>query len=120
MIIFFMWNGNGIIMAQEVILSEAATTGVAMDRTAESLAREIAWFAKIVNERLEKYFPDEQLEVPPEKEQSWINKILRRKPEKSTSNSKEEGTTIQNLDHLVIPDLADDHSVYADFVKYYK
>lgn len=115
-----MWNGNGIIMAQEVILSEAATTGVAMDRNAESLAREIAWFAKIVNERLEKYFPDEQLEVPPEKEQSWINKILRRKPEKSTSNSKEEGTTIQNLDHLVIPDLADDHSVYADFVKYYK
>lgn len=107
-------------MAQEVILSEAEMTGVAMDRNAESLAREVAWFAKVVNERLQNYFPNEHLEVPPEKEQSWISKILNRKPEKFTTTSNEEGTTIQNLNHIGIPELSDDHSVYAEFVNYYK
>src|SRR5690554_3918465 len=107
-------------MAQEVILSEAEMTGIAMDRNAESLAREIMWFAQVVNERLKNYFPEENFEVPPEKEQSWINKILKRKSDKLEKKNKEEGTTISDLNNIVIPDLGEDHSVYAEFVNYYK
>jgi hypothetical protein len=107
-------------MGQEIILSEAKMTSTAMDSNAETLAREIIWFVSVVNERLQDYFPKENIAIPPEKERSWINKILNRTAEKEVEKRIQEGSKIQGLDKLVLPDLANDHSVYAEFVNYYK
>ena len=80
-----------------------STTADRIGMNADSLAREITWLATVVNERLSEYLPKEKLDamtmhptaslvVPP------------------TDDEKPE---------LLPPDLKDDHSVYADFVRYY-
>jgi hypothetical protein len=114
-----MLNGKNESMGQEIILSESAMTAAPLDRNAETLAREIAWFARVVNERLQDYFPREKFEIQQEEEHSWINKILNRgTPKGASTQSAKDPSTIP--DTISIPDLANDTSIYAEFVNYYK
>jgi hypothetical protein len=114
-----MLSGKYNSMGQDLIVSEAGMTGSPLDRNAETLAREIAWFARVVNERLQDYFPREKLEIQEEKEYSWINKILNRTDSRKQPH-EETHTTDRLYDKSSIPDLAQDTSVYAEFVNYYK
>ncbi len=114
-----MLNGKHNSMGQDLIVSEAGMTGSPLDRNAETLAREIAWFARVVNERLQDYFPKEKLEIQQEKEHGWINKILNRSPVTKASHP-DNLTTVGLGESIPIPDLTQDTSVYAEFVNYYK
>lgn len=106
---------------EEKLTAEAAPQDNRLNQNAESLAREITWFAQVVNARLRTYFPKEAMsegqEPQEEKHHSWWDKILHPKseilllPEKSESLNAQETTP---------PDLSTDQSVYAEFVKYYQ
>ncbi|MFL5740593.1 MAG: ATP-binding protein [Flavisolibacter sp.] len=73
-------------------------TSEKIDQNAESLAREITWFASVVKERLSDYLSQEKKD--------------------STTSPQGSGVTGTNMIDTP-PDLSDDHSVYADFVRYY-
>jgi len=66
-------------------------TGTKLGQNAQSLANEVSWFVKRVNERLQQYFS--------ETEHSGI---------------------VAPADDIAAPDLSNDPSVYAEFVNYYR
>jgi hypothetical protein len=75
-----------------------------LQRNAASLGRELTWFARVVNARLEEHFKQDSINASP----------------------PADVTTLPAEHHLVQeqtplpPPLQDDDSVYAEFVKYYK
>ena len=93
-----------------------------LDENAQSLVLEITWFAKVVNERLDVYFEDSKIETKEPKEHSWTDKLFNKK-----INGQANGTTFSannnkvnpEIKELIAPDLSNDQSVYAGFVKYY-
>jgi len=77
-----------------------------IDQNAETLAREIMWFVNVVNKKLLDFFPAEKMYLSADKEKSEI-----------IVNSDDITPAITDVP---IPDLSNDHSVYSDFVSYYK
>jgi hypothetical protein len=77
-----------------------------IDQNAETLAREITWFVNVVNKKLLDFFPAEKLYLSADKEKSEV-----------IVNSDDITPAITDIP---IPDLSNDHSVYSDFVSYYK
>jgi hypothetical protein len=73
-----------------------------LHRNAETLTREINWFANVVNSRLREFFPDDRRDV---KEERTGNEIM-----------DSRGFILAEAS---MPQLSDDHSNYADFVSYY-
>jgi hypothetical protein len=76
-----------------------------LSQNAEALTKEITWFVRVVNTRLRDFFPNEKLHTGGDQASSEI--II----------PADEGKTVAAIR---APDLDDDHSVYAEFVKYYK
>ncbi|WP_094572901.1 ATP-binding protein [Mucilaginibacter xinganensis] len=72
---------------------------------AETLTREVTWFVNVVNKKLMDFFPAEKLHLNNDAE----------RPEIVSSSG---GTT--KFADVAMPDLSNDHSVYSDFVSYYK
>lgn len=100
------------------------TTSPTPDRlelNALSLAREITWFARVVNARLADYFPGREIEIKPEKEQPRVMKLFRRKTAETpvVASVKIEKPAMEDT-NMNPPDLTGDPSVYAEFVNYYK
>ena len=77
-----------------------------IDQNAETLAREITWFVNVVNKKLLDFFPAEKLYLSADKEKSEV-----------IVNADDITPAITDIP---IPDLSNDHSVYSDFVSYYK
>jgi hypothetical protein len=75
----------------------------ALTRNAETLTREITWFVNAVNKRLRDFLPVNKAEA---KEDQERNDII--------------PATGYILADAPAPDLSNDHSVYADFINYYK
>jgi hypothetical protein len=93
-----------------------------LSQNAESLAREITWFAQYVNARLNQYLPKEVVRANGEpleesKHTGWWGRMIHPKSEPLLLPEKTESTEIEEI---IAPDLTEDHSVYAEFVKYYK
>jgi len=78
----------------------------AIDQNAETLAREITWFVNLVNKKLLEFFPANKLYLNADKEKTEI--II---------DAADPNPAIADI---LIPDLINDHSVYSDFVTYYK
>ena len=119
-----------------------------LDQNAESLAREISWFAKVVNAALTAYFPKEKpggaiqknydlpilardVEKQEAEKPGWFTRIVgsrshgqpKEKPELLVEEKQTPliiSTEEITKEDIVAPDLGNDHSVYADFVNYYK
>ena len=93
------------------------------DLNAESLVREIAWFARVVNDRLREHCPKPRpAERPEEKRCGWLGKLCsgghRHRPQApETANERHEETAFAIAPP---PDLSQDRSVYAELVNYYK
>ena len=90
-------------MTFEAKLDNRATINL-LNQNAESLANEINWFARVVNARLAQHLPNQSLQVHEDRERSEIVTV---NPEKAV------------IEDISVPDLSNDHSVYADFVRYY-
>jgi hypothetical protein len=106
---------------EETVITDKDTKENLLILNAESLAREINWFAGFVNARLNDYFPNEKREIPDQKDQRWLDKILNRKNDiKDTGSARIGSESNRQAKETVMPDLAEDHSVYAEFVNYYK
>lgn len=99
-----------------------------LTRNAASLAREIGWFARLVNVRLKSYFPEKEIkeiEIKPEKDPGLMQKLFaRKKPDPGPGGAM---ATLINVEQPVSgnidttpPDLSGDHSVFAEFINYYK
>ena len=113
-----------------------------LSKNAESLSKEISWFAKTVNAKLDAYFqtaPVQQydlavlakdIEMPEQESSKWFTWITGAKHHSAKGKVQvlEEDpqpsviiTPQQNIPQdISTPDLTNDHSVYADFVNYYK
>ena len=85
-------------------------------QNAESLACEINWFAKIVNQRLQVYFEKDELENDKNGKSNGMENFFKKITHKITH------LNICNRDQkdLSPPDLSSHNSVYAQFVKYYQ
>jgi hypothetical protein len=103
---------------EKTVIVQKESDSNQINLNAESLTREINWFARVVNTRLQDYFPKKKLEIQEEKGQSWFNKILNGKKEPKSVVGIDE-TDPKEID-TPVPDLSGDQSVYADFVNYYK
>lgn len=98
-----------------------------LSRNADSLAREISWFARFVNARLTRYFPPEPAPLPHSNEPAvaeakttnWWSRLIHTKEEPLLLPETTGGAAIAEMD-TTPPDLTNDQSVYAEFVKYYK
>lgn len=75
-------------------------------QNADTLTREITWFVNVVNKKLKDFYPADKLYISGDREKTEliINTVI------SDDTSAD----------VLVPDLTDDHSVYADFVNYYK
>jgi len=108
-------------MDYEETVSQEPASNDRLSKNADSLAHEIKWFANVVNARLREYFPKEKLVVPQEKEQGWLDRVLNRKADKIETKTEGDIQDIENLEaNTTAPDLTNDNSVYAEFVKYYQ
>lgn len=108
---------------EDTLATEAAGRTNSLNQNAETLSREINWFAQYVNSHLKNYFPKEivteKIEFAPEEKSSgWWSKLIHTKntgplllPEK---------TAVAEIIDATPPNLTNDRSVYAEFVKYYK
>lgn len=94
-----------------------------LHENAASLANEINWFARVVNQRLRTYFPEQELEPAPQKDSDWTSQLIHRKAE--NGQHTEGGTMLladaatKVEDTIAPPNIEQDGSVYAEFVKYY-
>ncbi len=70
-------------------------------KNAESLAREMSWFATVVNTRLDQHFAKENAHA------------------QSSAMDIADEAGIENFQSQAPPDLEKDNSIYAEFVKYY-
>lgn len=103
-------------MEETEIIENANST---LQQNAACLQKEIEWFASVVNERLAELNPTAPAIAEPEVEkQSRVKKLLGFKPKpvaKPIIN-----TADQPQLKIPLPDLTNDPSVYAEFVRYYK
>ena len=100
-------------------VATAVDAGLRMDLNAEALAREIRWFAQVANDRLRDYFPKPVTEVPQENDPKWYERLV----SKSRRVDVLPGASVPlalGYSGATQPDLANDRSVYAEFVNYYK
>lgn len=107
---------------EETLLPDEIGKPNLLSQNAESLSSEINWFAQYVNSHLKNYFPKEEATVKSEpvaeeKTSGWWNKIMHPKAEPLLLPEKTEASQIIDT---TPPDLTNDKSVYAEFVKYYK
>lgn len=77
-----------------------------IDQNAETLAREITWFVNVVNKKLLEFSPADKIHLNADKEKS---EIIMHAADPNPA-----------LVDVPVPDLSNDHSVYSDFVSYYK
>ncbi|MCW3090727.1 MAG: ATPase family associated with various cellular [Ferruginibacter sp.] len=91
-----------------------------VDENAQSLVNEIAWFARVVNARLEEYFGKDNVEIV-------INKDDHGPGKSPNSNAVIIDTVVSDVipispatEIMNPPVLGNDQSVYAGFVKYYE
>lgn len=89
-----------------------------MNHNAECLAREIGWFARVTNARLREYFPAEKFTEPVESHKNGLDKLWSRSFAKKAKGSSDAPELISEAENE--PDLQEDLSVYAEFVRYYK
>ncbi len=101
---------------------EIEAVSTPLEQNAATLAQETAWLAKVINHRLQVHFPADSTENVQPKELRWYEVALNRTATPKTVNGAISTTGIANAIHDVLPppDLVDDTSVYAEFVKYYK
>src|SRR6185312_12733569 len=85
-----------------VEVEQAKPEPAMLNRNAGTLMREINWFANLVNKRMQDFFPREKSGDALQPGQDAI------------------AGAGYILADMQVPDLSDDHSVYADFVNYYK
>ncbi|MEP7377633.1 MAG: ATP-binding protein [Chitinophagaceae bacterium] len=97
-------------------IKKTAETGDRINQNAQSLAVEINWFAKMVNQRLQGYFVKEEGENERNGRQNGKESFFKKITSKIT-HLLPEGT---NDEILIAPDLSADDSVYAQFVRYYQ
>ena len=92
-----------------------------IDKNAESLAYEITWFVKIINLRLQEYFPESPLESAVKNTENGSFKNLNSNGEIkiTTAAQPTAGENVSVIYMIPSPDLSNDTSIYADFVKYY-
>ena len=106
----------------EILSAEIIDKPNLLNQNAESLSREINWFAQYVNSHLKNYFPKEitteKIEPAEEKSAGWWSKIVHSKP--SEPLLLPEKTQAAEILDTTPPDLTNDKSVYAEFAKYYK
>jgi len=88
--------------SQKKIEQQTTSPQGVLDQNADTLTREITWFVNVVNKRLRDFFPEDKVTVKEGESQQLII------------------TPGYILADAPVPDLTDDHSVYADFIKYYK
>jgi hypothetical protein len=91
-----------------------------IDLNADSLAREIAWFAQTVNRRLQDYFPKATDETRQENDCRRFGGFFAGKERQTSEEAPANGHATEDFCIAVSPDLAGDRSVYADFVNYYQ
>jgi hypothetical protein len=77
-----------------------------IDQNAETLAREITWFVNVVNKKLLEFSPADKIHLNADKEKA---EIIMHAADPNPA-----------LVDIPVPDLSNDHSVYSDFVSYYK
>jgi hypothetical protein len=110
---------------EETVTAEEKRKDDQLNRNAESLEREITWFAQVVNAKLHKHFPEQDTALPEasgEKGKGLFNLILgwqqgKAKDGEADGKPRESEEPATNI---LPPDLSGDQSVYADFVNYYK
>lgn len=107
----------------ETIAAEITDKPNLLYQNADNLSREINWFAQYVNSHLKNYFPKE---VSTEKNEAfieekpagWWTKLIHSKTEEPLLLP--EKTQVAEILDTTPPDLTNDKSIYAEFVKYYK
>ena len=67
---------NEDVPADEVKLLEEQNQPSKLGLNAETLSREVHWFAQVVNARLKNHFPEETIEIVQEEPQNWLGKIF--------------------------------------------
>ena len=106
---------------EQTISQETAAEPNRLSENADSLSREVNWFSQYVNSQLRNYFPAETKEekTKPAEEKTFVRWNIR-KHSKSEPLLLPETTEAGDLMNATPPDLSNDKSVYAEFVKYYK
>lgn len=92
-----------------------------LELNAETLAREIRWFAQVTNDRLRDYFPRPIVEATDEKDPRWYEKIVPKG--RGRTDIPLTGSNVPlalGYSGATQPDLTNDRSVYGEFVNYYK
>jgi AAA+ superfamily predicted ATPase len=94
-----------------------------IDNNAESLVNEIKWFVKVVNARLHESFPEIEPELSVKNKENNPNQKFEgngRFHIAGLTQSAAEDNYIPQVFNIPPPDLDNDGSIYADFVRYYK
>ena len=106
----------------KTLMEEPADKSNLLYENAKSISQEINWFAQYVNGCLKKYFPAQPIEknetLTEEKSQGWWNKFTHSKQTEPLLLT--EKTQVAEIIDTTPPDLTNDKSIYAEFVKYYK
>lgn len=106
----------------KTLTEEPADKSNLLYENAKSISQEINWFAQYVNGCLKKHFPAQPIEknenVTEEKSQGWWNKFTHSKQAEPLLLT--EKTQVAEIIDSTPPDLTNDKSIYAEFVKYYK
>jgi hypothetical protein len=97
------------------------STAKHIDKNAESLVNEITWFVKIVNSRLQEYFPGSAMELAVKNSENGLHKNLNGDGDLKINSEVQPGANENGfvLSSIPPPDLSSDTSIYADFVRYY-
>lgn len=91
------------------------------DLNADSLAREIAWFSQVVNGRLSEYFSTSQPQPQEEGKQRWFDRFIATNADTGNTQQTARGNDVGTTFTVAAPpDLSQDHSVYAEFINYYR
>lgn len=88
---------------------------------ADSLAREIAWFSQVVNGRLREYFSTPHTETKEGENQRWFDRFFSTSVGAGNTQQPPGGNDVGTAFSVAAPpDLSQDHSVYAEFINYYR
>jgi hypothetical protein len=91
-----------------------------LEDNAATLVQEITWFARLINARLQEYFWEENKLIKKVKEESVPESIASLNNKSAVNESGDEVERETNTaEEIAMPDLTNDQSVYAEFVKYY-
>jgi hypothetical protein len=86
--------------ALRMIPNDSSNIAPLFHQNAESLVNEINWFVQIVNKRLRTYFGEDKMAI--------------------TGDTDTLSSAIHSNADINPPDFSNDHSVYAEFIKYYQ